>query len=48
MSSFWMTVLVILGLIALYLVLVYSGGASQVLGSLGSVTTQETRILQGR
>lgn len=48
MSSFWTTVLVILGLIALYLVLVYSGGATSVLGSIGSVTTQETKILQGR
>jgi di/tricarboxylate transporter len=48
MDGVWGTILVILGLIALYLILVYSGGATAVLGSIGSVTTQETKILQGR
>lgn len=48
MSGFWTTVFIVLGLIALYLVLVYSGGANQVLTALGSVTSNETKILQGR
>lgn len=48
MSSFWTTVLVILGLIALYLVVVYSGGATALINSIGSVTSNETKVLQGR
>jgi hypothetical protein len=37
-----------LALIALYLLLVHSGGAAQILGSLGETTKQETLALQGR
>lgn len=48
MEGFWRTVFIILGLIALYLILVYSGGANQVLTALGGVTANETKILQGR
>jgi hypothetical protein len=46
-NSFWGTIFVMLLLIGLYIVVVHSGGASKVLGSIGSVTVNETQALQG-
>jgi hypothetical protein len=36
-----------LGIIALYLILVYSGGAAKILGAIQSVVVNETFALQG-
>ena len=48
MDGFWRTIFIMLMLIALYLVVFYSGGASAVLQTIGSVTSTETKVLQGR
>jgi di/tricarboxylate transporter len=44
----WQIIFVMLGLIALYLILVYSGGATKILTALGSVVSAQTKTLQGR
>jgi hypothetical protein len=44
----WLQViLTMLGIIALYLILVYSGGASKILAAIQAVTVNETFALQG-
>lgn len=48
MDGFWRTIFIMLALIALYLLLVYSGGAAKVLGAIQSLTIGETKALQGR
>lgn len=48
LTGFWGIITIMLLLIALYLVVYYSGGATAVLGSIGSVTTAQTKALQGR
>jgi hypothetical protein len=47
MSSWLRVVLVMLGLIALYLLLVYSGGAAKILGAVQNTVVNETFALQG-
>lgn len=47
-GGFWGVVFTMLMLIALYLVLVNSGGAAKVAEALGEVATNQTKALQGR
>jgi hypothetical protein len=46
-NDFWKMTFFALGLIALYLILVYSGGAALVSESWGRVIVSETKQLQG-
>ncbi len=47
MNDFWKTIFIMLGLIGLYLLLVYSGGAAKISQAWGSVLVSETKQLQG-
>lgn len=46
--SFWGTIFFMLALIALYLIVVNSGGSVNVLGGITNLATSQTKALQGR
>lgn len=48
MDSIVRVVVFMLGLIALYLVVVNAGGSATVLGAIENTTVNETKALQGR
>lgn len=48
MDNLWRTLGFMLGLIALYLLVVNAGGSAQVLNAITNTTVNETKALQGR
>lgn len=48
MDGLYKTFALMLGLIALYLVVYYSGGAAKVIDAMTNTLVQQTKSLQGR
>lgn len=48
MSGVWQVLVIMLGLIALYLLLFYSGGTTSLSTGVSNLLTGETKALQGR